>query len=72
MLLTKTQRSEVNFADNHFHNILRLFDVLLNFLFTTSETRRDYYKHDIYELSHELPDNLRLRVLGTYETLEKS
>ena len=29
--------------DNHFHNILRLFDVLPNFLFTTSETMRDYY-----------------------------
>ena len=27
----KTRR---NFADNHFHNILRLFDVLPNFLFT--------------------------------------
>ena len=71
MLLTKTQRSEEYFADNHFH-ILRLFDVLLNFLFTTSETRRDYYKHDIYELSHELQDGLRLRVLETYEILEKS
>ena len=28
---------------NHFYNILRLFDVLPNFLFTTSETMRDYY-----------------------------
>ena len=28
---------------NHFHNILRLFDVLTNFFFTTSETMRDYY-----------------------------
>ena len=28
---------------NHFHNILRLFDVLPNFSFTTSETIRDYY-----------------------------
>ena len=28
---------------NHFHNILRLFDVLPNFPFTTSETMRDYY-----------------------------
>ena len=28
---------------NHFHNILRLFDVLLTFLLTTSETMRDYY-----------------------------
>ena len=27
---------------NHFHNILRLFDVLSNFPFTKSETMRDY------------------------------
>ena len=30
-------------AHNHFHNILRLFDVLTNFPFTTNETMRDYY-----------------------------
>ena len=28
---------------NHFHNCLRRFDVLPSFLFTTSETMRDYY-----------------------------
>ena len=28
---------------NHFHHILRLFDVLPNFAFTTSETMGDYY-----------------------------
>ena len=28
---------------NQFHNILRLFDVLPNFPFTTSEMRGDYY-----------------------------
>ena len=28
---------------NHFHNILRLFDILLNFPFTTSETMGDYH-----------------------------
>ena len=27
---------------NHFHNILRLFNVLPNLPFTTSETKRDY------------------------------
>ena len=27
---------------NHLHNILRLFDVLPNFPFTTSETMRNY------------------------------
>ena len=28
---------------NHFHNVLRLFDVLLKFLLTKIETMRDYY-----------------------------
>ena len=28
---------------NHFRNILRLFDVLTNFPFTTGETMRNYY-----------------------------
>ena len=28
---------------NDFHNILRLFDVLPNVSFTTSETMRNYY-----------------------------
>ena len=33
---------------NHFHNILRLFDVLPNFTFTTSETMGDYYLQTWY------------------------
>ena len=40
---TKDTKAKESFADNGFHNILRLFDVLPNFLFTTSETMRDYY-----------------------------
>ena len=31
------------FNYNHVHNILRLFDLLPNFPFTTSETMGDYY-----------------------------
>ena len=31
-----------NLADNHGHNILRIFDVFPNFTFTTSETKLDY------------------------------
>ena len=42
-LLIKTKKAKENFADNPFHNIVRLFDVLPNFPFTTSETMRDYY-----------------------------
>ena len=33
---------------NHVHNILRLFDVLPNFPFGTSETMRDYYLQTWY------------------------
>ena len=39
----KSKKKEKKIADNQFHNILRLFDVLLNFPFTTSETMGDYY-----------------------------
>ena len=35
-------------ANNHFNNILRPFDVLPNFPFTTSETMRDYYLRTWY------------------------
>ena len=35
-------------SNNHFHNILRLFDVLPNFPFTTSETICDYYLQTLY------------------------
>ena len=50
---------------NHFHNILRLFDVLPNFL--SPQAKRCTiitYKHGIHELPHELLNNLRLRILG--------
>ena len=39
----KTQKAKENFVDNHFHNILRLFDILTNFAFTTSEMMGEYY-----------------------------
>ena len=38
----KTQNAKENFSDNLDHNILRFFDVLGNFSFTTSEANRDY------------------------------
>ena len=47
----------VKSLNNHFQNILRLFDILPSFSFTTSETRRN--KHDIHDLPHELSNNLR-------------
>ena len=53
---------------NQFHNILRLFDVLTNFPFTTSERCASItYKHGMYELPRELANDLRLRILVNYE-----
>ena len=36
------QKAKENFADNHGHNSLRLFNVWPNFPFTTSEAKGDY------------------------------
>ena len=41
--LDKFDPKYLNLATNHFHNILRLFDVLPNFPLTTSETICDYH-----------------------------
>ena len=53
---------------NHFHNILRLFDVLPNFPLIASETCAIItYKHGIYEFPQELPNNLSFINLGNQE-----
>ena len=57
---------------NQFQNVLRLFDVLPNFLFTTSERMAIItYKHGIYKLPHKFPNDLRLRKLGNIRKLSK-
>ena len=38
LVVKKKQKAIEKFVDNQFQNILRLFDVLSNFPFTTSET----------------------------------
>ena len=38
--VNKDIKSKIKFADNHCHNILRLFDNLPNFPFMTSEVKR--------------------------------
>ena len=40
--VNKNTKAKENFVDNHGHNILKLVDTLANFLFTTSEAKRDY------------------------------
>ena len=50
---------------NHGDNILRLFDTLP--IFFSPPVKRSVIisnKHGIYELPHELPNDLRLRILG--------
>ena len=43
---------------------MRLFDTFSNSILATSETKRDISnKHGIYELPHELMNDLRLRIL---------
>ena len=53
---------QLHYVYNHFHNILRLSDVYRIFL--SPQVKRCEiitYKHGIYELPHELPNDLRLK-----------
>ena len=58
----------------HGHNILRLFDTFPNFLFP--QVKRDLIisnQHGIYQLPHELPNDLRLRIIvNLIPTLERT
>ena len=57
---------------NQFDNIFRLLDVLANFNFATSGPMGvTTYKHGIYELPHNMPNDLRLRNLENWEILGK-
>ena len=38
-----TKNANETFAGNHFHDILKHFDVLPNFILNTSKTMLDYY-----------------------------
>ena len=60
-------------AKGNSHNILTIFYFFPNFSFTANEKRNDYYlKHGINEFLHELPNELRFRILGNYKKSEKS
>ena len=62
--------AEANY--NQFYNNLRLFDILPNFPFTTSETMAIItYKYGIYELPNDLNDLPDLRKLGNIRKLSK-
>ena len=51
-------------SNNPGQNIWRLFHILAQFLLTTSETEPDYYHQKVYELPHDLPNDLRLTISG--------
>ena len=60
---------------NNFHNILRLFDVLPNFPFTTSETMGEYYLYTWYiRVTSRVAKRLKtwdLRKLGNISKVSK-
>ena len=65
LAVNKNMNSKRKYSRQKFHNVLRLFDVLPNFL--SAQVKRCAiitYKHEIYELSHELPNDLRPRILA--------
>ena len=62
-IVTLKKLSDPN-SDNHFHNNLRLFDALLNFLSPQMERSSIISnKQGVYEFPHEFP-HLDLRKLG--------
>ena len=72
--LTDTQQFDQVIC-NYGHNILRLFDILANFPLTCGETKRSVIisnKHGIQGFPHELPNDLKHRILGNQEIARKS
>ena len=52
------------------HNILELYNGLIQTRLTTSKTKRDIYIANlVYKLPHELPNNLTLTILGNKQIL---
>ena len=59
------QKAKENFADNHFYNILRLLMFYQAFL--SPQVKRwaiITYKHGMYKLPQQLPNDRRLTILG--------
>ena len=71
----KTSKGKQNFPDNQFHNTVRLFYVLANFSFTTSETIGDFYLETCYiGISSQVAKGLEtedLRKIGKIKKLSK-
>ena len=69
-MLIKTYNAKENFADNYFiifWDSLMFYQILP--LPLVKRCAIITYEHGIYELPHELPNDLRLRILENYEIL---
>ena len=67
-------KKKKKYSYNQFHNILRLFDVLPNFSFTTSETIDDYYMVYTRRAASRVAERLKtqdLRKLGKIRKVSK-
>ena len=75
MLSINTQKAKGYFEDNQFDNILRLFDVLPNFLFTKIKMIENYYLEIWYiRVVSRVPEQLNaeeLRKLGNIRQMSK-
>ena len=61
----KKQMIILHFANNHFYSFLRHFDIYQ--IFFSAQVKRCAsitYNCGIYQLPHELQDDLRLNILG--------
>ena len=59
--------SKSSLSYNHGHNILRLFDTLPSFLYTTSETKRHYQKQTWYiKVASRVAEQLKTQFGNTF------
>ena len=71
-LRRQLRRVWIRYFYNHLHDILWLVDVLLNFLSPQAKRCGNIaYEHGIYNLPHELPNDLRLWKLGNIRKVSK-
>ena len=69
-MLIRTLSGKGNYADNSGHNIMRIFDLLPNFPFFTSERKPDYYIRVAWQVAERLKTQ-ELRKLGKLKIMSK-
>ena len=65
-VVNKNVKRKQYFADNQFHNIFKILDVLADFSFIPQlkQWAIIFYKHGIYKLPQKFSKDLRIRILG--------